>query len=86
MLWFTIWFAVVLKIPALYLAYVIWWSVKDPPTAQTGNGGGTAQGDADLGLRGPRRPPPGRRSGPHGSPERRPRRAAPATSRARGSR
>ena len=31
MLWLTIWFTVILKIPAVYLAYVIWWSVKDPP-------------------------------------------------------
>ena len=28
MLWLTIWFTVILKIPAIYLAYVIWWSVK----------------------------------------------------------
>ena len=31
MLWFTIFFLVILKIPAAYLGYVIWWAVKDPP-------------------------------------------------------
>ena len=30
-MWLTIWFMVILKIPIAYLAYVIWWAVKDPP-------------------------------------------------------
>lgn len=78
MLWFTIFFLVILKIPAAYLGYVIWWAVKDPPEPGTDlayvrvpssedDGGGTAW----------RRPrgrgsAPGRRPGPHGSPSRRP--------------
>jgi hypothetical protein len=78
MLWFTIFFLVILKIPAAYLGYVIWWAVKDPPEpgsdsvyvrvpASDEDGGGTAW----------RRPrdrdsAPGRRPGPHGSPVRRP--------------
>jgi hypothetical protein len=78
MLWFTIFFLVILKIPAAYLAYVIWWAVKDPPEPgldaardrlppEGEDGGGTPW----------RRPPsrhpiPGRRPGPHGSPVRRP--------------
>lgn len=83
MLWFTLWFTIALKIPALYLAYVIWWSVKDPPAALPGTAEGSSEeGDAEPGSRGPRLPAPGRRHGPHGSRERRPRRTAPLTARA----
>ena len=75
MLWFTIWFMVILKIPALYLAYVIWWAVKDPPApsvgwaAEDGAGGGPGWRPSRE-----RTPFPGRRPGPHGSPARRPER------------
>ena len=81
MLWFSIWFLVILKIPILYLAYVIWWAVKDPPAPSIGPAsGGAASGDGGGGggapgperQRLPRRPFPGRRSGPHGRPARRP--------------
>ena len=73
MLWLTIWFTVILKIPALYLAYVIWWSVKDPPAAAAGSAGEELGGGGvdPPGRRGPRAPIPGRRPGPHGSPDRR---------------
>ena len=75
MLWYTIWFLIILKIPALYLAYVIWWAVKDPPAPASGLGGGRP-GGSDEGPS-PRRPAahrpiPGRRPGPHGTPDRRP--------------
>jgi hypothetical protein len=67
MLWFTIWFMVILKIPILYLAYVIWWSVKDAPEPATGEGSG--------GIFDPRRPDRGPRlglrGGPHGTHRRR---------------
>jgi hypothetical protein len=83
MLWFTIFFLVILKIPAVYLGYVIWWAVKDPPepgtdTAYAGvpSGGEDEGGSARRRLQ-PGRPIPGRRPGPHGSPARRP---APALS------
>jgi hypothetical protein len=81
MLWLTIWFMVVLKIPVLYLAYVIWWAVKDPPVPETG-GAGHGFGGGIGPPRRPRRhtPPPGRRPGPHGMPTRRP---APVLQRAR---
>jgi hypothetical protein len=75
MLWFTIWFLVILKIPALYLAYILWWAVKDPPAPASGpsaeelGGGGRGPGPR---LRPRRRPLPSRRPGPHGSPLRRP--------------
>jgi hypothetical protein len=79
MLWLTLWFAVALKIPALYLAYVIWWSVKDPPAAELGN---AQDGAAGPGRRGPRAPARDHRRGPHGSPDRRPRRTATLAARA----
>ena len=78
MLWFTIWFLVILKIPIAYLAYVIWWAVKDPPAPAGGPalGGAETSDGGSLGgpglRRRPRNPIPGRRPGPHGSPLRRP--------------
>jgi hypothetical protein len=73
-LWFTLWFMVILKIPALYLALVIWWAVKDPPGTATGP---AADGLGEGGGPGwrpnrdrPRTRRPGR--GPHDSPLRRP--------------
>ena len=72
MLWFTIWFMVILKIPALYLAYVIWWAVKDPPESHalpalaTGGIGPDEGGSAWRPAGRPRG-----RTGPHGSPLRR---------------
>lgn len=68
MLWFTIFFLVILKIPALYLAYVIWWAVKDPPVEASGGSYGGGVGPRPSG---PWLPRPGRRPGPHGKPSRR---------------
>jgi hypothetical protein len=71
-LWFTLWFLVILKIPALYLAWVIWYAVKDPPE-------GAEPGQPDAGEDGGPgwRPSSDRRRlrprrGPHGGPDRRP--------------
>jgi hypothetical protein len=79
MLWFTIWFLVILKIPIAYLGYVIWWAVKDPPAPSTGPGSARVESTDDGGGTGgpglshrPRKPIPGRRPGPHGVPVRRP--------------
>ena len=79
MLWFTIFFLVILKIPAAYLGYVIWWAVKDPPEPGTdlaydrvSPGGGDGGGPVWHRPSG-RRWVPDRHPGPHGSPERRPR-------------
>ena len=81
MLWFTIWFMVILKIPVLYLGYVIWWAVKDPPEAYA------VASPEDLGGGGPgwhpRRRRFGPRSGPHGSAVRRPAGGRRARARAR---
>jgi len=81
MLWFTVWFMVILKIPALYLGYVIWWAVKDPPVEATGGSDGMP-GDGGP-RRGPRLPAPGRRPGPHGRPLRREARTPPRRERAK---
>jgi hypothetical protein len=85
MVWFTLWFMVILKIPILYLAYVIWWAVKDPPDAYSGPaaddvGDGDGPGWRPSRGRGPLRRP---RRGPHGAPERRPARVVLGRGRAR---
>jgi hypothetical protein len=72
-LWLTIWFMVILKIPAIYLAYVIWWAVKDPPAPDTGAAGDGFGGGIGPSRRPPtRKPAPGRHPRPHGAPVRRP--------------
>jgi hypothetical protein len=79
LLWFVIFFLVILKIPALYLAWLIWWAVKDPPSPEDGLAGeGAGEGGGGGGWWSRRRRarlPLGRR-GPHGSPVRRPARVA----------
>ena len=78
MLWFTIFFLVILKIPAAYLGYVIWWAVKDPPEPGSDPGYERPPSNGEDGGGPAWRPPqrrqpiPGRRPGPHGSPARRP--------------
>jgi hypothetical protein len=75
--WFVVVFLVLLKIPAAYLCYVVWWAVKDPPVP--GEDDASADEHAEPG--GPeaggswwrrRVPRPPLRHGPHGSPDRRP--------------
>jgi hypothetical protein len=85
MLWFTIWFMVILKIPILYLAYVIWWAVKDPPDAYAGPATDNFADSGGPGWRPSRDRDPVRRPrrGPHGAPERRPARVLPGRARAR---
>ena len=74
MVWFTIWFMVILKIPIVYLGFVIWWAVKDPPDA-TGDYDANAIDESDGGGPGWRkrreRMLPSRGPGPHGSRSRR---------------
>src|SRR5215216_8092783 len=56
MLWFSIWFLVILKIPIAYLGYVIWWAVKDPPGPSTGPAFGAGEsGNGSGGVGGPSR-------------------------------
>jgi hypothetical protein len=77
MVWFTIWFMVILKIPLAYFGYVMWWSLKDSPDAYPEPGSDAAGGGGPS--HGPRL---GRRGGPHGTYgrrlARRARRRAPA--------
>ena len=84
MLWFTLIFMLALKIPIVYLCYVVWWAVKDPPQPGAENEGGLGVPDTSGSGSGSwwRPPVPGRRPrrGPHGSPARRP---EPARTRAR---
>ena len=76
MLWFVLFFLVILKIPMVYLAYLIWWAVKDPPRPGAELEGDLDGSGGDPGWgRGPRRR---LRGGPHGSPLRRPARVAAA--------
>jgi hypothetical protein len=80
MLWITIWFMVILKIPLLYMCWVIWWAVKDPPEAvgseraldelEGGDGPGWRR-SSERDRRG------SRRGGPHGAPSRRRSRTGP---------
>jgi hypothetical protein len=71
-LWFTLWFLVILKLPALYLAWVIWWAVKDPPEPHSAGDAESADGDGPSWRPSQdRRRLPVRR-GPHGGPIRRP--------------
>jgi len=68
MLWFLIFTMVILKLPIAYLAYVMWWSIKDAPESTAG---GWAS-DGGGGGAGPRRGPRlGLRGGPHGTHARR---------------
>jgi hypothetical protein len=75
MLWFIIFTMVILKLPIAYLAYVMWWSIKDAP--DTAPGGFADDGGGPGPRRGPRL---GLRGGPHGT--RAGRRRTPAHSRA----
>ena len=84
MLWFTLIFMLALKIPIVYLCYVVWWAIKDPPAPGAESEGGLGVPNASGPSPGswwrppvPRRRP---RHGPHGSPARRP---EPALTRAR---
>ena len=48
MLWFTVVFLILLKIPIVYLCYIVWWAVKDPP--QPGEDGATGLGGTGSGA------------------------------------
>lgn len=80
MVWETIFLLVVLKIPIVYLCFVVWWAVRSEPAppeplepvrVPVPNGPGPRSGWRFL----RRRPRPQPRGGPHGSPQRAPRRA-----------
>ena len=64
-MWELIFMMLILKIPIVWLGWVVWWSVKAEPEAAPGN---DAAGPEWRPYRpaGPRR----RRGGPHGTPTR----------------
>ena len=64
--WELIFMLVVLKIPVVYLAYVVWWAVKSEP--DLASGGGSLETEWKP-WRAPAGPRP-RRGGPHGDPVR----------------
>ncbi len=82
MLWYLLFFAIALKIPTLWLCWVVWWAIKSKPDHETGGAsGGYRPPEPDQG--GPWWKPGGRtarlahRRGPHGAPTRRPGQRAP---------
>jgi hypothetical protein len=65
-MWEVIFMLLILKIPLIYVCWVVWWAVKAEP--EVGSEGGSAGVEWK-----PWRPPAGprpRRGGPHGSPVR----------------
>jgi hypothetical protein len=76
--WPIIFLALVLKIPILWIGWVIWRAIKAVPDPMDGVGEtGVDPGQGSGGGRRPLRPSPFRR-GPHGSPDRRYARRSPA--------
>jgi hypothetical protein len=63
-LWEVLFMLVILKIPLVYVSWVIWWAVQSEP--EVGAEGGPHDG---LWMPWRRRPRPPR-SGPHGTPNR----------------
>jgi hypothetical protein len=62
-MWELLFMMLLLKIPLVYLCWVVWWAIKAEPEI------GTEGGNEGLNLK-PWRPQPGprpRRGGPHGS-------------------
>jgi hypothetical protein len=64
-MWLGIVFLVILKIPVLYVCWVVWWAIKAEP--EVGTQGGT-EGLEGINWRPWRKPPGSRppRGGPHG--------------------
>jgi hypothetical protein len=74
-MWLGIFFLLILKIPVVYVAWVVWWAIKAEP--DVGTPGGT-EGLDGINWRPWRRPPSSRppRGGPHGGGSRKAHRAA----------
>jgi len=66
--WELIWLMVVMKIPILYLCWVVYWAVKAEPEHEEPVAALTFGDDGPPGARPRRRHP--RRPGPHGRPTR----------------
>ena len=68
-MWELIWLMVIMKIPILYLCWVVYWAIKSEPRPEQA-AALVAAPDDDIGPSDwrPRRQP--RRPGPHGRPQR----------------
>ena len=62
-----LWLALALKVPIVALLYLVWWAIKDPPTVEVDEDGGSPDRDPRPHPRD--RPPHPPRRGPHGPPE-----------------
>jgi hypothetical protein len=67
--WELIWLMVIMKIPILYLCWVVYWAVKSEPRPEEPAALVAASDDSDPTPWSPRPRP--RRPGPHGRPARR---------------
>ena len=67
-MWELIWLMVIMKIPIIYLCWVVYWAIKSEPRPEQPAALVTASDDSDPSpWRSGRRP---RRPGPHGRPSR----------------
>ena len=66
-MWELIWLMVIMKIPILYLCWVVYWAIKAEPRPEEPAVVAVGLDDGPTGWRPRRRP---RRSGPHGRPTR----------------
>jgi hypothetical protein len=65
--WELIWLMVIMKIPILYLCWVVYWAIKSEPRQEEPATVAVGLDDGPAGWRPRRRP---RRPGPHGRPTR----------------
>ena len=68
-MWELIWLMVIMKIPIIYLCWVVYWAIKSEPRPEEPAALVAAGDDADPTPWRPRSHP--RRPGPHGRPSRR---------------
>jgi hypothetical protein len=68
--WELIWLMVIMKIPILYLCWVVYWAIKSEPRPEQPAALVAVSNDSDPPPRRPRRIRP-RTPGPHGRPSRR---------------
>jgi hypothetical protein len=67
--WELIWLMVIMKIPILYLCWVVYWAIKSEPRPEQSAALVPAWDDSDPSVWRPRHDRP-RRPGPHGRPTR----------------
>jgi len=65
--WELIWLMLIMKIPILYLCWVVYWAIKSEPRKEEPVTAGVPNDDGPPGWRPRSRP---RRPGPHGQPTR----------------